>query len=109
MSVSKHAAAAAAVDGQQEQRQQQQQDAPAPAASAAGGAQFEKGQRVMYRTREGTWQPAKVSTGQAVGARVALFWGVWSEHFGVTCAQVVRRWLLWPNQVCHPAAAGFGY
>ncbi|KAI7846258.1 hypothetical protein COHA_000238 [Chlorella ohadii] len=65
MSVSKHAAAA---DGgqqdsthaaqQQQDQQQQQQQAEAPA--TAGDAKFVKGQPVLYRTREGTWQEAKV-------------------------------------------------
>ncbi len=66
MSVSKHGAAA---DGgqqdsphaaqQQQDQQQQQQQAEAPA--TAGDAKFVKGQPVLYRTREGTWQEAKVS------------------------------------------------
>ncbi|PRW44599.1 hypothetical protein C2E21_6703 [Chlorella sorokiniana] len=68
MSVSKHAAAAAADGGQheqpaaaaaQQQKQQQQQGAPA-APATAGDAKFIKGQQVLYRTREGTWQEAKV-------------------------------------------------
>lgn len=68
MSISKHAAAAA--DGGQQQAPAQpppqQQGAPASPATA-GDAKFVKGQQVLYRTREGKWQEAKV------GARGFLF------------------------------------
>jgi hypothetical protein len=81
MSVSKHAAAAAADGGQheqpaaaaaQQQKQQQQQGAPA-APATAGDAKFIKGQQVLYLTREGTWQEAKVGATDPPGGRPASF------------------------------------
>lgn len=71
MSTSKHAAAAA--DGGQQQAAAQpppqQQGAPASPA-ASGDAKFVKGQQVLYRTREGKWQEAKVG---APGCFVPFF------------------------------------